>query len=191
MTRRQIPNKQKAILDAAINIFAERSFWNTPTSLISKTAGIADGTLFTYFKTKDELITEVYLEIKHDLGDYLMETSPVDSSFKEFFRHVWHGYIEWALHNPAKFAVLQQINSSFTLHEKVHIAGAESFHILQEMACKSIAEGELQPYPVDYLAIVMDGMIVTTIRFIVDNPDCREEAKHNGFEILWKGVTTA
>ena len=36
---------------AAVEVFSERGFWNTPTSLVSKTAGVADGTLFTYFNT--------------------------------------------------------------------------------------------------------------------------------------------
>jgi len=56
MAREKAADKEKAILEAAVAVFAERGFWNTPTSLISKTAGVADGTLFTYFATKDDLI---------------------------------------------------------------------------------------------------------------------------------------
>jgi len=51
-------DKQKAILDAALRICAERGIGGAPTSAISKAAGIAEGSLFTYFKTKDELLDE-------------------------------------------------------------------------------------------------------------------------------------
>jgi len=53
-------DKRNAILDAATRLFAERGLTAAPTSEISKQAGIAEGTLFTYFKTKDDLINALY-----------------------------------------------------------------------------------------------------------------------------------
>ena len=51
-------NKEKtmqAILAAALKLFAEKGFYNTTTREISRRAGIAEGTLFNYFKTKEDL----------------------------------------------------------------------------------------------------------------------------------------
>src|SRR6478735_9416523 len=51
-------NKEKtkqAILKAALELFAERGFYRTPTKAISKRARIAEGTLFNYFPTKEDL----------------------------------------------------------------------------------------------------------------------------------------
>ena len=56
--------KRKKIIEISLKLFVERGFHGTPTSLIAKEAGIANGTLFNYFKTKDILINEVYKEIK-------------------------------------------------------------------------------------------------------------------------------
>jgi hypothetical protein len=42
------------IFDAATRLFAERGLTAAPTSEISKQAGVAEGTLFTYFRTEDE-----------------------------------------------------------------------------------------------------------------------------------------
>jgi AcrR family transcriptional regulator len=52
MARPKSDDKRNAILTAAIATFAARGVWSTPTSAISKAAGIAEGTLFTYFGTK-------------------------------------------------------------------------------------------------------------------------------------------
>ena len=52
MTKIQIQDKRAAILEAATKIFSERGFWNTPTSLISKQAGVAEGTLLLISKPK-------------------------------------------------------------------------------------------------------------------------------------------
>src|SRR5215469_13259895 len=51
-------NKEKtkrAILAAALKLFAEKGFYNTTTKAISRKAGIAEGTLFNYFETKEDL----------------------------------------------------------------------------------------------------------------------------------------
>jgi AcrR family transcriptional regulator len=51
-------NKEKtkqAILAAALKLFAEKGFYNTGTRAISRKAGIAEGTLFNYFETKEDL----------------------------------------------------------------------------------------------------------------------------------------
>jgi AcrR family transcriptional regulator len=51
-------NKEKtkqAILAAALKLFAENGFYETTTKAISKKAGIAEGTLFNYFPTKEDL----------------------------------------------------------------------------------------------------------------------------------------
>ncbi len=55
---RRAENKDKtkqAILAAALRLFVEKGFYKTTTSAISKKAGIAEGTLFNYFQTKEDL----------------------------------------------------------------------------------------------------------------------------------------
>ena len=48
-------NTKRAILRAALELFAEKGFYNTTTKAISRKAGIAEGTLFNYFETKEDL----------------------------------------------------------------------------------------------------------------------------------------
>ena len=76
MARPKSEDKRNAILDAATRLFAERGLTAAPTSEISKQAGVAEGTLFTYFKTKDDLINALYREIKLELADAMMSDYP-------------------------------------------------------------------------------------------------------------------
>jgi AcrR family transcriptional regulator len=48
-------NTKRAILAAALELFARKGFYRTTTKAISKKAGIAEGTLFNYFQTKEDL----------------------------------------------------------------------------------------------------------------------------------------
>jgi AcrR family transcriptional regulator len=100
MARPKSQDKRNAILDAATRLFAERGLTAAPTSEISKQAGVAEGTLFTYFKTKDDLINALYREIKLELADAMMSDYPRKKNVRIKLRHVWDRYVNWGIANP-------------------------------------------------------------------------------------------
>ena len=48
--------KYERILDAAVEVIAERGYFNSPVSAIAARAGVADGTIYLYFKNKDDVL---------------------------------------------------------------------------------------------------------------------------------------
>lgn len=54
--------KRIRILRAAIRIFSQRGFFNSKVSDIAKAAGVADGTIYLYFKNKDDLLISLFEE---------------------------------------------------------------------------------------------------------------------------------
>ena len=75
MAKPKSEDKRNSILSAATQVFAERGL-GAPTAAITSAAGIAEGSLFTYFKTKDELINALYCELKLELADSMMSGFP-------------------------------------------------------------------------------------------------------------------
>ena len=63
MPRPKSQDKRSAIIDAATRVIVSQGL-SAPTALIAKEAGIANGSLFTYFATKTELYNQLYLELK-------------------------------------------------------------------------------------------------------------------------------
>ncbi|QYO66923.1 TetR/AcrR family transcriptional regulator [Leptolyngbya sp. 7M] len=59
-TRPSISDKREAIHRAAIKVFAEKGFFNSKVADIAKQAGIADGTVYLYFKSKDEILRSIF-----------------------------------------------------------------------------------------------------------------------------------
>jgi AcrR family transcriptional regulator len=53
---RQIAARQEQILDAAAHLFAERGFHRTTTKDIAEAADVAEGTIYNYFETKNDLL---------------------------------------------------------------------------------------------------------------------------------------
>jgi TetR/AcrR family fatty acid metabolism transcriptional regulator len=56
------PEKPQAIVDAAIRVFARNGYYNSRVSDIAREAGIASGTIYLYFKTKDEILVTLFRE---------------------------------------------------------------------------------------------------------------------------------
>lgn len=64
-TRGTVADKRAAILRAASSVFAEKGYFNSKVADIAKAAGVADGTVYLYFKNKDDIL--------HSLFDRAME----------------------------------------------------------------------------------------------------------------------
>ena len=58
--RTVVVDKREAILRAAIKVFARKGFFNSKVSDIAGEAGIADGTVYLYFKSKDEILHSIF-----------------------------------------------------------------------------------------------------------------------------------
>src|SRR2546430_7743984 len=60
-------DKRARILDAAIRVFAERGFHSATVAEIARAAGVADGTIYLYFKGKDDLLLRLFDEKMSEL----------------------------------------------------------------------------------------------------------------------------
>ena len=61
----KIEDKKTKIVDAAIKVFAKKGFFGSKVNEIAKQAGVADGTIYLYFKNKDDVLISIF-EIKMD-----------------------------------------------------------------------------------------------------------------------------
>ena len=127
MARPRSEDKRNAILEAATRVFAKRGLTAAPTSEISKQAGIAEGTLFTYFETKDDLINALYRELKLELADAMMSGFPRKKSVRIRLRHVWDRYVSWGVANPDQRKVLAQLTVSEVLSKESRAAAGAPF----------------------------------------------------------------
>jgi AcrR family transcriptional regulator len=88
MARIKSPEKRSAILQAAVREIAEVGL-GAPTAKIARRAGLAAGTLFTYFANKEELLNELYLELKIEVYRRVNTNFPRRANLEQRARHVW------------------------------------------------------------------------------------------------------
>ena len=81
--------KRTAILEATLALIAEHGLHGTAMSMIADKAGVGAGTIYRYFDSKEDLITQLYLEIKREMGKAILEGYSEDLSLRDRFRILW------------------------------------------------------------------------------------------------------
>lgn len=188
MARPRSEDKRNAIITAAVAEFAARGVWSTPTSAISKSAGIAEGTLFNYFATKEVLINEVYCELKLEMAEVIMHAYPRSAEPRSRFQYFWNAYVNWGAKNPDKINVMGQLRNSEQITEESRTAGSAPFSELSELLNHSIRDKLIRNYPVDFIGAMIGGLAELTMGFIAQNKQDGRDYCAIGFETLWRGI---
>ncbi|MGA8744024.1 MAG: helix-turn-helix domain-containing protein [Terracidiphilus sp.] len=189
MARPKSDRKRKAILEAAMELFEERGIARTPTSAISAAAGVAEGTLFTYFRTKDELLNELYRELRKEM-DRELEDYPYAADAYTRLRFIWDRYLGLAMRYPKRLKVLQQLRASGRLLRGTEAPNMAIMELLQTM--KEAAEaGGFQDAQAELLVLLFRAQAEATAEFIGAHRELEAESRELGFRLIWRGLTGA
>ncbi len=186
MSRPKSEDKRKAILEAAVRVFAEQGITNAPTAAISKAAGVAEGSLFNYFKTKNDLMNELYFELRQEFSRSLADF-PHSGDAHTRLRYIWNRYLDLGKAHPKRLKVIAQLRASgklFRENEKPAFVFFEVMNATHEV----VRNGELRDAPPEYLVLAMRSLAEITIEFINANPESEPACRELGFRLLWKGL---
>jgi AcrR family transcriptional regulator len=187
LSRPKSDSKRTAILQAAKHLLAERGVAHTPTSAISKAAGIAEGSLFTYFSSKDELLNELYLEMRMDF-DRKLTHYPHDGDAKTRLRCVWDAFIDLGVAEPSRLKVMRQIRATGKLLKDNELPGKMVVETLN--ATREAVQGAGFPgASLEFLVLLLRAHAEATIEFIVAHPEQEEYSRELGFNLIWRGLT--
>lgn len=105
-------DKKEAIFQAMLELISKHGFHSSPMSEVAKKADVAAGTIYHYFKSKDELICALYTRLRENFVENLLRTDDVNKPFKERFRNFYLQMIDAAVKNPKEFYFLEQFANS-------------------------------------------------------------------------------
>jgi AcrR family transcriptional regulator len=188
LARPRSDDKRKAILSAATQMFAERGL-SASTSAISNLAGVAEGTLFTYYANKVELLNVLYKEIKLELADAMMTGFPRKKSVRIKLHHIWNCYTTWGVAHPEQRKVLSQLQLSDSLTPESKRAGSAPFIEIETMGQDAVKQRILQDIPLEFLSATMEASAQTTMTFMAAHSPSAEKFQTLGFEMFWRAVS--
>jgi AcrR family transcriptional regulator len=184
-------NKKELILDTALRLFVENGFHGTATSKIAQESGVANGTLFNYFSTKDILITSIYSGIIKKKDSFIMESIGTNSLSKESFSSLFFASLQWNLNNTLEYQYLQQFNYSPYSKVATNSSFNHKEHPLYILIQNGIDLVLLKHLPAALIFSLFNAQIKGLYDYIIlmdigkdKQPDLIEET----FDLLWKMI---
>jgi AcrR family transcriptional regulator len=188
MARARSDEKRRALLDSAIREIAETGL-GASTARIAKGAGLAEGTLFTYFPTKEDLFNELYLALKTDVFSRIQTAFPHEAGLRERARHIWTEYLRWAMKLPQNRKVsvllhLSPIISASTQHQIEAQRGAV-FQTMTELS----KQGAFSSLPPGFAISAMSAMQEAVMEVAARKPSQQALLVEQAFEAFWRMAT--
>ena len=188
MARPKSEDKKLALLDAATSAFAQSGI-AASTALIARSAGVAEGTLFRYFATKDDLLNALYLHLKQDLCQTMLAN--MDRALtqpKEHTRNIWNSYVDWGIRNPVAHGAIRQLGVSEKINAETDQAVHEMFPELHELCRRSIRTVFMSEEFRLFGDALFLSLAETTMAFATREPARAAEFKALGFEAMWRAL---
>ena len=178
MARPRSDDRRAALLTAATAVVAEHGL-AAATSLISKKAKVSEGSFFTYFKTKDELITALYREIRFDLAAAVMNGFPRRANVRGRLEHVWIRYVSWGVENPVARRALKHVSMSSAISPAMRAEGNTLFAEVDRIQLDAVAQRRLLHLPPVMASQVLKALAEMTMDLIEREPESGR-AVHSG-----------
>ena len=185
MARAKSPEKQQAILHAAVREIAQVGL-GASTAKIAKGAGLAEGTMFRYFASKDDLLNELYAGLKSEVFERLNVNFPHGAGLRERVRHIWREYLRWAMERPAerKVSLLLHLSTvvSAATRERVNAERGAVTHTLVELG----ARGTFKDLPPGFASSAMTAMQEAVLEMAAKKPKQRAMLIEQAFDAFWR-----
>ena len=158
-------------------------------SLIAKNAGVAAGTIYHYFPSKEELIYELYADIKLGFEEAMFKNDDETMPFKRRFFNLFVNLCLHYIKNPNVLTFIEQYTSSpFIKCNPVHQKKNYNQGMI-DFFNYGIENGHLKKIDDHLLAPVFHGTIISTAKHhIIGRYQFTSESLENVAEIIWDGI---
>jgi AcrR family transcriptional regulator len=120
-------SKRDDILEATLDLISEKGIHGTPMSLIAEKAGVGMGTIYNYFKGKEELISALYVRLKRDESEYMLKEYQKGLPVRQVFFLFWTNIFKYFISKSREFQLLNQICLSPIIDQETRDQGIMYF----------------------------------------------------------------
>lgn len=184
-------NKDQVIIETALKLFVENGFHGTATSKIAQEAGVANGTLFNYFATKEILVVAIYNGIVKKMDDFIIESLESHSVSKESFRSLFAASVQWNLENIIEFKYLQQFINSPYYKSAITKSLSQDEHPLYVLIQKGIDVVLLKALPAAFIFSLFTAQINGLYYYLISVELSKEDSVvliNETFELFWNMI---
>lgn len=182
-------DKKTLILDTTLVLLSKNGFHGTPISLIAEKAGIGAGTIYRYFKNKEELINVLFIEIQRRIINAMYNGYDNKKPYKERFNILWINMINYYREHPKDLIFIEQHRYAPYVST---ITRSESMRILSPVLLFFL-EGKKKKYikhlPLYTIIGLIYGPIVTIVKLNLDhNKEITDDQIIHAEKACWDAV---
>ncbi|MBU0558122.1 MAG: TetR/AcrR family transcriptional regulator [Bacteroidetes bacterium] len=133
--------KRNEIIEAAVSIFASKGYEHTTLDEIAEAAEFGKGTIYNYFKNKEELYMGILEESMSDFYYAVKEIDESTTTFFEFITRLTKEMLIYLKENSSKFIMIMHMRFSLTKQKKFELS---QIFIQHQKAIESIAANKIK-----------------------------------------------
>ena len=137
-------DKKSQIIRSGLELINEHGFHGCPISQVAKKAGVAAGTIYTYFESKEEMIQGIFQDVIQRQHREVTSKDDPNLPFKERFFSFWDNLLEFYSENPDIQGFLEQFLKSPYNSEELQAKHPEWFQWTQNFYLDGIREGAIK-----------------------------------------------
>lgn len=181
--------KKRAIYESTLRLIKEFGFHGTPMSQIAQEAGVATGTIYHYFTSKDELIVELYHYTRERMQRVIFKDNDLGLPYPEQFAAVWMNLVKYYMQYPEVLSFLEQFFSSPYVKD-VYPEDRVCFQDEVSVFLKQgVQEGHIKPLDINIISAAYIGTVSATAkRNIHGRFALKEEDLKKMIAIIWDGI---
>ncbi|MEQ8713041.1 MAG: TetR/AcrR family transcriptional regulator [Cyclobacteriaceae bacterium] len=184
------PDKRIQIMESAITLFVTQGFQQTSMAQLSKSSGIAIGTMYHYFKGKDELIGQTYLYVTKQFGAFVtISEAETKLSFKDRFRLVWVRAYTFYVDHPNYFFFKDTLNYSPLVSQELKEEGSQYYQASMDLIIEGVEQKIFASNnPVVLLRWIYNSIITPTQITLNRELEMTSELLDEFFEMTWRSI---
>lgn len=179
-------DKAAAVRKAMRSVVAEHGFHGASMSAVAREAGVATGTAYTHYTSKDELVLATYCDTKAELGRAATSDLPSDASPEQRFGALWLAYYDYLRRNPDHARFLLQVDHSPYRGPAHEAALAQEDDPLVTQVMKPDLAALLLPLPPD---VLYDLALGPAVRLAAGGLDLPADQLEQIAAACWRAVT--
>lgn len=160
-------DKRREIMQAALELLAEQGFHGAPMALIASTAGVATGTIYCHFASRDVLINDLLLEIEGRITAEIAAGDAANLPTRQRFCHICKVLLGYFIAHPLEFRYIEQFhNSPYGVeHRRDKILGeGREDHLCRGLFRQGVSEGMIKDLPLVILYALTFGPLLAVAR---------------------------
>ncbi|MBO1580583.1 TetR/AcrR family transcriptional regulator [Bacillus sp. XF8] len=194
--------RQMRILEAAVDMFGEKGYASTSTSEIAKRAGVAEGTIFRYYKTKKDLLLAVVMPtLTKFAAPFFVQAFAKEvlentyKSYEEFLRVAIRNRFEFAKkHFPMLKILMQEVPFQPELKNEIQqLVEEELFSRFKKLIVYFQQQGQIIEMPtpsvIRFTLSVIMGLILTRFLLLPEEKWDDEVEIENTIQFILYGLT--